>query len=267
MAVPPAPDGQAVGATSDSDDRDPDTGGRPTRARQWALVALVAVALVSLLVTAYFAFVRLDDPAAAFDEEAAPQTRRDQVMAVAKTFATQVATYGPDDLDEQDKMPEYSAGILELLTPRFATSFERDGLPLAEQSVAQQQITRSAQVYATGVSELTDDTARVLVAGTQQFAIPNPKKPEQLVPIQQGTFRFEVALVRTDGEWLVDDYGPAGTLDGPSPEELEQPTEAPSEAPSDETTPPRPRETERDRPRDRDRDDRRDQPRKRGDGR
>lgn len=262
MAVPPAPDGPAVGATSDSDDPDPNTGGRPTRARQWVLVALVAVALGSLLVTAYFAFVRLDDPAAAFDEETAPQTRRDQVMAVAKTFATQVATYGPDDLDEQNKMPEYAAGILELLTPKFATSFERDGLPLAEQSVAQQQITRSAQVYATGVSELTDDSARVLVAGTQQFAIPNPKKPEQLVPIQQGTFRFEVALVRTDGEWLVDDYGPAGTIDGPSSEELEQPTAPPAETPGDETTPRQP--GERDRDRKQPRDDDRDRPRKGG---
>jgi hypothetical protein len=166
------------------------------------------------------------------NEQGDPQSQRDQVMAAARTFATQVATYGPDDLDEQNKMPEYTARVEKLLTPKFATGFEQS-VTLAEQTVAQQQLTRTAEVYAVGVTQLEDDSARVLVAGTNTFAQPNPKKPDEVLPYREVTFRFEVALVHTQGKWLVDNYGEVGTLDGATPDDLEQlPTETPSPPPA-----------------------------------
>jgi hypothetical protein len=198
----------------------------------WVLVAVFAV-VFGCLIASLFALGRggwsIDD---LVDEQRNPQTQRDQAMAVAKQFATQVATYGPEDLDEQKKMPDYAARIEKLLTPKFAAGFEQS-VTFAEQTVAQQKITRSAQVYAVGVSSLQDDSARVLVAGTDTVSLPNPKKPDELLPYSQQTFRFEVALVLTKGKWLVDSYGPVGTLDEPTGEELEQlPTEAPTEQPT-----------------------------------
>jgi Mce-associated membrane protein len=232
VAVPPAPDGEAVGDPSDSTDTTPTdpaaekvTGSRGPR---WALVAVFAVVL-GCLAASLFALGRagwsVDD---LVDEQRNPQTQRDQVMAVAKKFATQVATYGPEDLDEQNKMPAYVERVEELLTSKFATGFEQS-VTFAEQSVAQQQISRSAQVYAVGVSSLEEDSAQVLVAGTDTVSTPNPKKPDELLPYSQQTFRFEVVLVLTQGKWLVDNYGPVGTLDDPTGERLEQlPTEAPT---------------------------------------
>lgn len=229
MAVPPAPDGEAVGDPSDSTDTkrtDPaaEQADGP-RGPQWILVALFAVVLGCLLASVVAlgrAGWSVDD---LVNEQPDPQAQRDQVMVAARTFATQVATYGPDDLDEQNKMPGYAARVEKLLTPKFASGFEQS-VTLAEQTVAQQQLTRTAEVYAVGVTELEDDSARVLVAGTNTFAQPNPKKPEEVLPYDQVPFRFEVALVLTQGKWLVDNYGQAGTLDG----------EAPSPAPTSPTS-------------------------------
>ena len=236
MAVPPAPDGDAVGDPSDSTDTTPTDPaaeqGPGSRGPLWVLAAVFAV-VIGCLVASLFALGRagwsVDD---LVDEQRNPQTQRDQVMAVAKKFATQVATYGPEDLDEQNKMPAYVERIEELLTPKFASGFEQS-VTFAEQSVAQQKITRSAQIYAVGVSSLEEDSAQVLVAGTDTVSVPNPKKPEELLPYSQQTFRFEVVLVLTKGEWLVDNYGAVGTLDEPSGEQLEQlPTEAPTDQPT-----------------------------------
>jgi Mce-associated membrane protein len=239
VAVPPAPDGEAVGEPSDSTDTtSTDAAAEQTpgpRGPVWMLIGTFAVVLGCLLASVVAlgrAGWSVDD---LVDEQRNPQAQREQVMAVAGSFATQVATYGPDDLDEQNKMPEYAARIEKLLTPKFATSFEQI-VPFAEQSVAEQGITRTADIYAVGVSELDDDSARVLVAGTNTFAAPNPKKPDEILPYDEQTFRFEVLLVRTQGKWLVDLYGAVGTLDESTGEQLEQlPTEAPSPGP---TSPP-----------------------------
>jgi Mce-associated membrane protein len=239
VAVPPAPDGKAVGDPSDSTDTTPtDPAAEQAdgpRGPQWLLIALFAV-VVGCLIASTVALGRagwsVDD---LVNEQPDPQTQRDEVMAAARTFATQVATYGPDDLDDQNRMPEYAARIEKLLTPKFATGFEQS-ITFAEQTVAQQQITRTAEVYAVGVTSLGEDSARVLVAGTNTFAQPNPQKPEEVLPYDEVTFRFEVALVHTRGEWLVDNYGQVGTLDDPTAGEPEQlptePTTQPSGSPT-----------------------------------
>ena len=227
MAVPPAPDGQAVGDPSDSTDTastDSSTeatadGSLAARRPLWLLVALFAVVLgclLACLVALGRAGWSVDD---LVDEQTNPQTQRDKVMAAAQSFATVVFKYGPEDLDEQGQMPGYVERVEKLLTAKFATTFEQN-VTFAEQTVAQQQVTRTAQVFAVGVSRLEDDSARVLVAGTDRVAIPDPDEPEQLLPYSEQTFRYEVDLVLTQGEWLVDDFGPVGTLDQPDPEDL-----------------------------------------------
>ena len=234
MAVPPAPDGSAVGEPSDSTDTTPsdpvthDAAG--PRRPLWLLVAVFAVVLGCLLASLVAlgrAGWSVDD---LVDEQRNPQSQRDQVMAVARSFVTQFSSYGPDDLDDQKKMPAYVERVEAFLTAKFTTTFE-SSVTFAEQTVAQQQVTRLGEVYAVGVSRLDEDSARVLVAGRDSISIPNPDKPEELVPYSDQPFRYEVDLVLTEGEWLVDNFGPVGTLDGQLPEDL--PTEAPtSEQPS-----------------------------------
>ena len=51
-----------------------------------------------------------------------------------------------------------------MITPKFAADFDKE-VATAEQLVAQGGITRTADVFATAVSSVDDDSARVLVAG------------------------------------------------------------------------------------------------------
>jgi Mce-associated membrane protein len=231
VAVPPAPDGKAVGDPSDSTDTTPsdtpsDATGLTARTRRTILVSAVGVIAVCLVFSVLFAVVRDGSPKVIYDDPADnPQSQRDQVMAVARSFVTQFSSYGPDDLDEQQKMPEYVERVEKFLTPKFVTTFE-SSVTFAEQTVAQQQATRLGEVYAVAVSRLDEDSARVLVAGRDSISVPNPKKPDELVPYSDQPFRYEIDLVLTEGEWLVDNFGVVGTLDGDLPEDA--PTEAPT---------------------------------------
>ena len=69
-------------------------------------------------------------------------------------------------------MPEYRERVKEVITPKFAVSFEKEAAT-AEQLVAQARISRQAEVFATGVSAIDDDSATALVAGT--FTDSHPK--------------------------------------------------------------------------------------------
>ena len=137
-------------------------------------------------------------------------------MAVARSFVAEFSSYGPDDLDENNAMPGYVDRVEEFLTAKFATTFE-SSVTFAEQTVAQQQATRLGEVYAVAVSRLDEDSARVLVAGRDSISVPNPKKPDELLPYSDQPFRYEVELVFTKGKWLVDNFGVVGTLDGAAP--------------------------------------------------
>ena len=228
MAVPPAPDGKAVGDPSDSTattPTEPDSKAAPGRGPAWLLVAVLAVVLGCLLASLVAlgrAGWSVDD---LVDDQQNPQTQRDQVMAVARSFVTQFSSYGPEDLDDQNKMPEYVDRVEKFLTAKFATTFE-SSVTFAEQTVAQQRATRLGEVYAVAVSRLDEDSARVLVAGRDSISVPDPKNPDELLPYSDQPFRYEVDLVLTEGEWLVDNFGVVGTLDGQVPED--RPTEAPS---------------------------------------
>ena len=71
-------------------------------------------------------------------------------------------------------MPKYRELVEEVITPKFAADFEKNA-PLAEATVKQAGLARSAQVFSTGVSAIDSDSATALVAGsiTQSY----PKKP------------------------------------------------------------------------------------------
>ena len=129
------------------------------------------------------------------------QRQREQVMAQAGQFMLRMGTYGPDLLDDAGTMPEYRTRVKDVITPKFATSFDKQA-GTAEQLVAQAGVARQAKVYGTGVSVIDSDSATALVAGT--FTDTYAKGGQQA----PAPFRIEVTLVKTDGTWLVDNFSP-----------------------------------------------------------
>ena len=172
--------------------------------------ALLGVLVVALLATGGVLIWLLADRRGEADED---QAAREQVMAQTEQFMLRMGTFGPDLLDEQGGMPEYRDRVKEVITPKFATSFEEEAAT-AEQLVAQAGVSRVADVFATGVAAMDADSATALVAGSFTDSYPVGKKGdvESAEPVP---FRIEVTLVLTDGEWLVDDFTPVtGVEDG-----------------------------------------------------
>ena len=170
MVVPPA--------LVDSGVTSPPAAGGPrtTRFRAVLLAVLVVLALVAAGLLAWLLLARGDDG----DDV---QSSREEVMSQTEQFMLRMGTYGPDLLDEHGAMPEYRSRVTDVITDKFAASFDSEA-GTAEQLVAQAGVTRVADVFSTGVSSIDQDSARALVA--------------------------------VDGEWLVDDFDPVSG-DGAAP--------------------------------------------------
>jgi len=140
------------------------------------------------------------------------QAGREEVMAQTEQFMLRMGTYGPDLLDDSGAMPDYRAGVKEVITPKFAASFDKEA-GAAEQLVAQAGVARVPDVFATGVSSLDEDSARTLVAGSfkDSYTVKGRTVDQEPIP-----FRIEVSLVKIDGEWLVDDFSPVGATPEPT---------------------------------------------------
>jgi hypothetical protein len=133
---------------------------------------------------------------------------RERVMSLTDQFVKRLGTYSPEMVDDSGRMPVYREQVGEVITPKFRADFDKQ-VTTAEQLVAQAGITRATRVFATAVSSIDDDSARVLVAGTftdtyTQGAGRKARTTEQ----EPLPFRFTVDLVTIDGEWLVDDFNP-----------------------------------------------------------
>lgn len=142
------------------------------------------------------------------------QAEREQVMSQSEQFMLRMGTFGPDLLDEKGGMPAYRDLVKEVITPKFATSFDKEAAT-AEQLVAQAGVSREAEVFATGVATIDADSATALVAGSFTDSYPQGKKGETTAT-KPVPFRLEVTLVLTGGEWLVDDFNPV-SAEGATP--------------------------------------------------
>ena len=193
MVVPAAPDPEVTSSDNPHDRTQSATFRR----------ALLGVLVVALLVTGGVLIWLLADRRGEADER---QAAREQVMAQTEQFMLRMGTFGPDLLDEQGGMPEYRERVKEVITPKFGTSFDEQ-VATAEQLVSQAGVSRVADVFATGVATIDADSATALVAGsfTDSYPVGKEREVEQAEPVP---FRIEVTLVRTDGEWLVDDFAP-----------------------------------------------------------
>lgn len=199
----------------------------PEARRRWTLVVAALVVTVICLATAVTLFLTrsagegLVDRAGSLAGNDVPQSdevaEREELLSAARTFVLRFNTYGPEMVDASGKMPEYAA-VADLMTPKFATVFE-DNVGYAEQTVAELGAERTAEVLAVGVASVDPDSAEVLVAGRASMSFPYPDEADQQTSDdeQQGDsaddprvssgpqrFRYEVSLVKVEGEWLVD---------------------------------------------------------------
>jgi Mce-associated membrane protein len=200
VAVPPAPD-EDPGVTSSNPHERPQS---PA-----LRLALLGVLVVALLASAGVLIWLVSDRTGEADDL---QAQRDAVMAQTEQFMLRTGTFGPDMLDDQNGMPEYREKVKEVITPKFATSFDKQAVA-AEQLVAQGRVSREAVVFATGVSVMDEDSATALIAGSFTDSFPQGKsgKPVAGEPVP---FRMEVDLVKTGGKWLVDDFTPINGEEG-----------------------------------------------------
>jgi hypothetical protein len=190
-------------------------GGDPGRTPRWRVLLAAALTLVVVVCVALLVWLSAGGRASAgggLDQV----DEREQVMSMTDQFVKRLGTYSPDMLDRSGQMPDYREQVREVITPKFAADFDKE-VAAAEQLVAQGRITRTADVFATAVSSIDDDSARVLVAGAfnDSYAQGSGKK-SAAVDQEPLPFRFTVDLVTIDGEWLVDDFTPVSSGDAPA---------------------------------------------------
>lgn len=216
----------------------PAVGARPgltgTGRNRRLILAILTVALVLLLAVGAWLVATRHAEVPGTDWRLGGQTgeqaERDEVLSLTTTFLQRVNNYGPDGV-QGDRMPEYRERVVELLSPKFAEEFQNT-VAAAEATVAQAGMSRSSEVTGTGVSVLDSDSATVLAAGS--FTNSYPDQQGGRVDTTPLPFRFEVSLVKVEGEWLVDGFQP---VLGPEAPDQGQPGGQPTEQPGEESTP------------------------------
>ena len=138
------------------------------------------------------------------NEQADLQAQRERVMSTAEQFMLRLGNHDPSMLDAQGQMPDYRRLVEELSTTKLKTQLEGADFQIAEKITDQAGLTRSTQVFATGVESIDQDSATVLVAGLVTDSYTKQASPEP------EAFRFSISLVKVDGAWLVDSFGRAG---------------------------------------------------------
>jgi Mce-associated membrane protein len=185
----------------------------PGRTPRWRSVLASLLVLVVAAAVASIVWLSASGPRA--DGGLSLPDEREQVMGLTSQFVKRLGTYSPDMLEESGQMTAYRDQVREVITPKFAADFDKE-VATAEQLVAQGGITRSADVFATAVSSIDDDSARVLVAGAFNDSYAQGKGKggkAQTVDQEPLPFRFTVDLVMIEGEWLVDDFAPVSSGD------------------------------------------------------
>lgn len=187
------------------------TTAEPTPDRQpnptFRLVLLVVLLVVTVAAGATLGWLLLDRRG----EAEGLQSEREAVLAKTEQFVLRLNTLDPSQLDDNGRLVEYQQQVSEVVTPKFEADFETNGLPLAEKLVTQAGYGRTAEIFGLGVESLDGDSATVLVAAGLTGTYPDPKNPgdeSKRSQSDEDVVRWEVDLVRTDGQWLVDGYAP-----------------------------------------------------------
>ena len=206
MVVPTALDDRAEVTT------ETDLPASAPRAPRFRLVLLAALLLALVATVLWIPFLLAHRQVTVFgrtlgsDDAAVVQADREAAMAATEQFVLRVNTYGPKLLDSDAQMPAYRTRVKEVITPKFAASFDKS-VSVAEQSVKAYGLDRTCAVFATGVEVIDSDSAQVLVAGSISQTVLN-RKGKRVSTGEPSPFRLRVSLDQIDGKWLVDDYQP-----------------------------------------------------------
>jgi len=144
-----------------------------------AVVTVVAVAVIAWSITT----IR--------PVEAREDTRQ-QVTRVAERFTAEY-----NDYDATASLEDYQQTLGSLMTTKFRTRFEQSMADIGP-AMRESEMRSTGDVLVSGVASLDQDSARVLVAADADV--------ETVFGPRSRHFRWEISLVKVDGEWLVDDY-------------------------------------------------------------
>lgn len=166
--------------------------------RGWVALALIVVTVLALLAAGLlFLHQRnLTDKPYSLTNNGRPiptEADRHKAVAVAEQFALRM-----DDVSGAD--PEgYAKKVGELLTTKQKAKFDKEFTDFQKLGISK-DLEGSGTILASGLTEMDDDSATVLVAHDG-----NVKDAEGTT---QRHYRWTVTLRKVDGEWLVDDFTP-----------------------------------------------------------
>lgn len=186
MVAAPA-DRDRAGLTPDHDENPTRTQRTPSFVRTMVAVLVALILLGTGAAVAGWLVQREPGDALARLEE------RGDVTRVAEQFTVRVNNYSSESVDA------YKTSVGELLSTKFSSEFDQAMEDIVVQ-VQEAQMESQGEVLASGVATLDDDSARVLVVADATV--------KTVFDERQRHFRWEVSLVKVDGEWLVDDFTP-----------------------------------------------------------
>ena len=159
------------------------------------LVVLTALGVLVAGVLVYRAYHPTDEPLSLSNsgQPIPSDSERHEVVAVAEQFCLRMDAVDASDLDG------YKKKVSELLTTKQKAKFDETFAQFANLGISQ-DLKGKGTILASGVSELDDDSATVLVAHDSTLTEPSGTTDRH--------YRWTVTLRKVDGDWLVDDFTP-----------------------------------------------------------
>lgn len=175
-----------------TDPKDLDDQARPeTDARlRWGIAGFLGLVVLLAVVALVLEITNLRPDSEAVDAE---REARSDVIRVAERFAVQLNNYDAASIDE------YQQTVTPMLSPKFKAEFEKAMTNIVA-SVKQSKMTSKGRVLTSGVASLDPDSAEVLVVSDANV--------KTVFDSRARHFRWEVSLVKIDGEWLIDNFTP-----------------------------------------------------------
>lgn len=156
----------------------------PLRPMTLVLLGIAVLALIAIVAEVVWLRPRHDE----LEQRRADRT---DVVAATQQWATLTNTYTPETFDT------WMDRVAPLLTTRFRVEFAEETEALRP-TIEQIKLSSKGTVLKTGVASIDDDSAVVLVVADADTT--------STVRPAQRHFRWQVDLVKVDGEWLVDNF-------------------------------------------------------------
>jgi Mce-associated membrane protein len=158
--------------------------GLPVRAMTLVLLGVAVLSLIAIVAEVIWLRPRHDD----LEQR---RVDRSAVIAATQRFVTAANTYTPATFEDMTKH------VRTMLSTKLRTSFDASNQDLGG-VIHQTGLSSKGSVLKTGVASLDEDSAVVLVVADADTT----SKAQNSIR----HFRWEVDLVKVDGDWLIDDF-------------------------------------------------------------